>query len=157
MVLRRRHSSPIRGANAVNVKSRKRESAENGGSKNPELGAAVRSTGGAADYPRHPVQKALRIPRAILEQNAGRPCSDRDAAGFAGVGYHGPFTVELSSAIKYGFLTRPQHGTVGLTELGKKVLRPQNPSDELDGLRQAVLNAPKTSDVYKYYRREKIT
>ncbi len=72
------------------------------------------------------------------------------------MGYHGPFSVELSSAIKYGFLLRPQPGTVELTELGKKALKPQNPSDELDALRQAVLNAPKISDVYKYYRGENI-
>ena len=37
-------------------------------------------SGGAADYPRHPAQKALRIPRAVLEQNAGKPCSDIDEA-----------------------------------------------------------------------------
>jgi hypothetical protein len=113
-------------------------------------------TGGAADYPRHPAQKALRIPRAILEQNAGKPCSDSEAARFSGIGYHGPFKVELSSAIKYGYLSRPQPGTVELAELGKKVLRPQNPEDALNGLRQAVLNAPKISDVYKYYRGENI-
>lgn len=73
-----------------------------------------------------------------------------------GVGYHGPFAVELSSAIKYGFLSRPQPGNVELTELGKKVLRPQNPADAVNALRQAVLNAPKISDVYKYYRGENI-
>lgn len=113
-------------------------------------------TGGSADYPRHPAQKALRIPRAILEQNAGKPCSDREAARFSGIGYHGPFTVELSSAIKYGYLSRPEPGTVELTDLGKRVLRPQNPEDALNGLRQANLNAPKISDVYKYYRGENI-
>lgn len=113
-------------------------------------------SGGASDYPRHPVQKALRIPRAILDQNAGKACTDRDAARFSGMGYHGPFAVELSSAIKYGFLSRPKPGTVELTELAKRVLRPQNPTDALDGLRQAVLNAPKIADVYKYYRGENI-
>lgn len=81
-------------------------------------------TGGSADYPRHPAQKALRIPRAILEQNAGKPCTDKEAARFLGIGYHGPFTVELRSAIKYGYLSRPQPGTVELTDLGKRVLRP---------------------------------
>jgi len=112
--------------------------------------------GGASDYPRHAVSKALRIPRAILEQNAGRPCSDRDAAGYSGVGYHGPFRVELSSAIKYGFLSRPEAGKVELTDLGKKILRPQDPTDQLAGLREAILKAPKIADVYKHYRGENI-
>ncbi len=113
-------------------------------------------SGRAADYPRHPVLKALRIPRAILDQNAGRACTDREAAQYSGMGYHGPFAVELSSALKYGFLARPKPGTVELTELAKKVLRPQSQSDELNGVRQAVLNAPKITDVYKHYRGENI-
>jgi hypothetical protein len=113
-------------------------------------------SGRAADYPRHPVRKALRIPRAILDQNAGRACTDREAAQYSGMGYHGPFAVELSSALKYGFLARPKPGTVELTDLAKTVLRPQSESDELNGVRQAVLNAPKIADVYKHYRGENI-
>ncbi len=112
--------------------------------------------GGSSDYPRHSVRKALRIPSAILAQNAGRACSDPEAARYSGVGFHGPFKVELSSALKYGFLKRPKPGNVELTELAKTVLRPQTPSDELNGLRQAVLNAPKITDVYKHYRGENI-
>src|SRR5579872_1084027 len=82
--------------------------------RDPGKKARVRRTptGGATSYPRHDVQKALRIPRAILEQNAGRPCTDREAAAFAGVGYHGPFQSELSSAIKYGWLSHVDPGRV---------------------------------------------
>ncbi len=111
---------------------------------------------GVAAYPRHSVKKALRIPKAILEQNAGKASADRDALGFAGIAYHGPSRVEISSSIKYGFLERPRPGQLAVTDLAKKVLRPQNPSDELEGLRQAVLNAPTVSDVYKHYRGENI-
>jgi len=111
---------------------------------------------GVAAYPRHSVRKALRIPQAILEQNAGKSCSDREAANFAGLAYHGPSRVEISSAIKYGLLERPSDGQVAVTELAKKILRPQNPNDELDGIRQALLNAPAIADVYKHYRGENI-
>lgn len=119
----------------------------------------ARETGrptGTASYPRHSVKKALRIPKAILEQNAGKTCTDREAAKFAGLAYHGPSRVEISSSIKYGLLNRPADGNVAVTDLAKKILRPQNPNDELDGLRQAVLNAPTISDVYKHYRGENI-
>ena len=112
--------------------------------------------GGASDYPRQAVRKAVRIPQAILDQNAGQPCTDRESAGFAGVGYHGPFRVELSSSIKYGFLDRPEAGTVRVTELAKRVLRPQSRSDEVETQRHAVLNAPKVSDVYRHFRGENI-
>ncbi len=111
---------------------------------------------GVAAYPRHSVRKALRVPKAILEQNAGKACTDREAAKFAGLAYHGPSRVEISSSIKYGLLERPTAGNVAVTDLAKKILRPQNLNDELDGLRQAVLNAPTISDVYKHYRGENI-
>ncbi len=116
----------------------------------------ARPTAGAAGYPRHTVRKALRIPKAILDQNAGKSCIDAEAAGFCGVKYHGPFAVEVSSALKYGFLQRPAAGQVAVTDLAKKVIRPQSSSDEIDGLREAILNAPVLSDVYKHYRGENI-
>ena len=47
-------------------------------------------TAGVPNYPRHSLEKALRIPRAILDQNAGKPCTDEKAAEFAGIGWHGP-------------------------------------------------------------------
>lgn len=111
---------------------------------------------GIAAYPRHSVRKAVRVPKAILEQNAGKPCTDREATTFAGLAYHGPSRVEISSSIKYGFLDRPTPGNVAVTDLAKRILRPQNPNDELDGLRQAVLNAPTIADVYKHYRGENV-
>src|SRR5882757_6170654 len=63
--------------------------------------------GATAKYPRHTVDRALRIPRAIIEQNAGRECSEQECASYVGVGLGGPFRVEISSGIKYGFLNRP--------------------------------------------------
>jgi hypothetical protein len=36
------------------------------------------------------------------------------------------------------------------------VLRPQQPRDEIEGLREAVLKAPEISDVYKHYRGENL-
>ena len=107
-------------------------------------------------YPRHSVDKVLRIPRAILEQNAGKDCTDREVAKFVGVGFGGPIKVEISSALKYGFLERPSSGRVRVTELARKVLRPQQPDDEINGLRQAVLRAPQFSDVYNHYRGENL-
>lgn len=109
-----------------------------------------------AKYPRHAVDKALRIPGAILEQNAGKECTVKESAGFLGVGAAGPYTVEVASGIKYGFLSRPSPGKLAITERAKQVLRPQEPQDELNGLRKAVLEAPVFADVYGYYRGENL-
>lgn len=118
--------------------------------------AKKRSKGGVPSYPRHSLKKALRIPRAILEQNAGKACTDREATKFAGLAFNGPSRVEVSSSIKYGLLSRPIEGNVELTDLAKKILRPQKSSEEIDGLREAFLKAPVVADVYKHYRGENI-
>lgn len=114
------------------------------------------SKGGSAKFPRHSVEKALRIPKAILDQNAGKECTSKEAAAFLGVKATGPFMVEVSSATKFGFLDRPAEGKIRPAELAKKILRPQDPKDELAGYREAVLKAPQVSDVYNHYRGENL-
>lgn len=107
-------------------------------------------------YPRHSLKKVLRVPQAILDQNAGKECSVEDAAAFVGVKLAGPFQVEISSAIKYGLLERPSSGRLRITELAKMILRPTTQNDELKGLRTAVSNAPDISSVYSHYRGENL-
>ena len=110
-----------------------------------------------ARYPRHSVEKALRIPRAILDQNAGKPCTLSEAGGYLGLkAVKGPFSVEIGSAKKYGFVDTPEPGKIQTTELGRRVLRPKSPEDQLRAYREAVLQAPDISDVYKHYRGENI-
>jgi hypothetical protein len=101
------------------------------------------------------LEKALRVPRAILEQNAGRPCTTAEAAKYLEVSPSGPFTVEISSAKKYGFL-ESQEGKLTLTDRAKRILRPQTDNDEVAALREAVLQAPDISDVYNHYRGESL-
>jgi hypothetical protein len=108
-------------------------------------------------YPRQSLEKALRIPKAILEQNAGKDCSDQESASFLGMKYNtGPYATELSSAIKYGLLERPTAGRVSVTPIAKKILRPQNEQEEVQGLREAVMKAPDISSVYSHYRGENL-
>lgn len=105
-----------------------------------------------AKFPRHSVRKALRIPRVILDQNAGKECSPAEAAGFLGGTVSGPFNTEISSARKYGYLEGT--GKIGVSDLAKQVLRPQAEGDEINGLQTALLNAPDLSEVYAHYRGE---
>lgn len=138
-----------------NVKYRTKKSRTRGRKRKRPLKAAKGT--GTAKYPRHSLEKALRIPQAILEQNAGRECSIKESASYLGLGtVHGPYTVEVSSATKYGLLERPRPGRVKISDLARKVLRPQEAGEELQGLRQAVLNAPDISDVYIHYRGENL-
>lgn len=115
------------------------------------------SNSGKAKFPRHSVGKAIRIAQAILEQNAGHACSRDEAAKFLGLSTSkGPFSVEISSSIKYGFLDQPASGQLQPSALAKKILRPLAQMDKLDGYREAVMKAPDISEVYQHYRGENL-
>ncbi|MDB6102791.1 MAG: hypothetical protein JWO52_2790 [Gammaproteobacteria bacterium] len=111
--------------------------------------------GAPAKFPRHDLGKSLRIPRAILDQNAGHPCTPAEAAKFLKVSTSGAFNVEISSSKKYGLL-ESREGKLAVTDRAKRIIRPQSPSDELEALRDAVLQAPEISDVYNHYRGESL-
>lgn len=156
-------AAPASKGKAVKSGKATKNSKPNGAAKKPKATSGPKpphstsaSRGADAKFPRHSLEKVLRIPRAIFEQNAGKSATAEEVASFVGVGLNGPFRVELSSAIKFGLLQRPSSGSLEPTPLARKIIRPQSPSDELEGLREAVLNAPEVSDVYKHYRGENL-
>jgi len=139
-----------------NVKSRAKPTKPKGVKQIKLKKGKTRSLGRTATFPRHNLERALRIPKAILEQNAGKECTAQESAGFAGVSYNkGPYLLELSSASKFGLLERSS-GKVRLTDLARTILHPQEEGARLKGLRNAVLKAPEISDVYKRYRGENL-
>jgi hypothetical protein len=112
--------------------------------------------GSPIPFPKHSISKCLRIPQAILEQNAGKECSDREGAKFAGIGWTGEIGVEISSALKFGLLERPAPRTIKPTDLTRRIVRPQKPNDRRNAMQEAVLKVPVVSDVYKHYRGENL-
>jgi hypothetical protein len=122
--------------------------------KRSAKGKTPSASSSTAKFPRHSVDKALRIPRSIIDQNAGHECTEAESAAFVGVGYNGPFRVEVSSSIKYGFLERPSAGRIAVTDRARQAIRPQKPGDDIEALREAVLDAPDIKEVYTHYRGE---
>ncbi len=106
--------------------------------KKPTKGKSIKSNPVTAKYPRHTVEKALRIPKAIIDQNAGHDCTEAESAVFVGVGYNGPYRVEISSSIKYGFLLRPTAGRIAVTDRAQRAIRPQKAGDDIQALREAI-------------------
>jgi hypothetical protein len=53
-------------------------------------------------------------------------------------------------------LERPEKGTLAVTALARKALRPQEPDDKINALREAILKAPDISEVYANYRGENL-
>jgi hypothetical protein len=109
-----------------------------------------------AKFPRHPVEKSLRVAKAIFDQNAGKATTMADAAKFTTGGKaSGPFIVEVSSAKKYGFL-KSDGGKLVPQDRARKVLFPQSETDRVTALREAVLEAPDLAEVYSHYRGENL-
>lgn len=146
--------NPKKTVKKTSSKSAKRSTKNKRKTQTPKDSTRTSST---SNYPRHTLEKALRIPNAIIEQNAGKETSEKEAAGFLGItNPKGPFQLEVSSSSKYGFIERPSIGLMKPSELAKRILRPQSSEDELRGLREAILNAPVISEVYKHYRGENL-
>lgn len=115
------------------------------------------AVGQAAKFPRHSVERALRIPQAIYDQNAGNPATLQEAVKFTGGNaVSGPFRAEVSSSKKYGFLESVDSGKVAVTARARKAIAPQAENDRRNALREAVLAAPDLSDVYSFYRGESL-
>jgi len=109
-----------------------------------------------AKFPRHSVERALRIPRAIYEQNAGNPSTIEEAARYTGVGSpSGSFRLEIASAKKYGFLAS-DGGKLVLQDRARQAVAPQSETDRVNALRDGVLAAPDVSTVYNFYRGENL-
>jgi len=140
-----------KGATKLPSKSTKKKAAKK------KVTKKTTSSSGTSNYPRHTVEKALRIPNAIIEQNAGKETPEKEVASFLGIGNAtGTFLLEVSSSSKYGLIERPSSGVLKPSELAKRILRPKSSEDELNGLREAILNAPVISEVYKHYRGENL-
>jgi hypothetical protein len=109
-----------------------------------------------AKFPRHSVERALRIPKAIYEQNGGNPATPTEAVQFTGgSALGGPFKVEISSSKKYGFL-ESEAGKLRVSARARQAIAPQTENDRLAALREAVLAAPELSEVYNFYRGENL-
>lgn len=108
----------------------------------------------AAKYPRHTLEKALRIPRALIDQNAGRPATREEAIKLAGgTGVSGAWSLEISSGQKYGLL-ESDSGTISVTDRARRIISPQSEVDRQGALRDSILQAPDFSEVYNYFRGE---
>ncbi|MBS1926609.1 MAG: hypothetical protein JST57_11440 [Bacteroidetes bacterium] len=145
-------AAPKKAARRVTKKAAPKKDTKKKAAKSKGTASSTNS-----NYPRHSIVKALRIPKAILEQNAGKECTDVESASFVGVNYNsGPYASEISSSIKFGLLERTEPKKIKPTELAKKIIRPQTADDEINGYREAVLMAPVIGNVYKHYRGENL-
>lgn len=135
----------------------KKAAAKGQSSKSPSVKRSPNRRGEKVAFPKHSLPRAMRIATAILDQNAGKACSREEAAKMLGLGSAvGAFGVEIASGLKFGILEQPQPGQIQPSAIARKILRPQSPTDPIEGYREALLLAPVLSDVYQHYRGENI-
>jgi hypothetical protein len=117
--------------------------------KNFKRRPAVPTPVGPSDFPKHRLSQCLRIPRAIIERNGGRECTEREGAAFAGLRFARGTRAEICSAVKYGLLDRRGIGRVRPTAIARKIFMSKNASQRMAAMRRALLHAPVLSDLYR--------
>ncbi|MBP6818096.1 MAG: nucleotide-binding protein [Ferrovibrio sp.] len=94
-----------------------------------------------ADVPSASLEEALRIPRAIFENYAGRPTSPLFVAKAVGVDPKGSQIRVLSGAsIAFGLIEGgAQASSISITDLARRILRPTSENSETPAMQEAVL------------------
>jgi hypothetical protein len=112
----------------------------------------------SADFPRHTLEEALKVPRAIQDTNAGQPMPPLELAPAVGSSPgSSTFRDLLSSSIKYGLTAGSfNQERVSLTDLGRSILEPVTPAARSKALVDAGLRPPAFKAAYEYYRNKKI-
>lgn len=144
----------------------KTETASAAASKKPSTGstkkkAAVPKKTAAPPwtFPKNTLEEALKIPRAIEEQNAGNPMKP-DMLSKA-VGYNSTsdwrFLDLLRSANLYGLVEgRGKTAPVSLTEIGQDVVAPSSPSARPKALQKAFRSVDEFRKVEEFYQGKKL-
>lgn len=115
--------------------------------------AAKRSRISQSDIPSIPLEKALRVPRAIADNYASHPTRPLDVASALDVQpSSGPFRTECGAAIGYGLTEGgPNAPEISLTTLGKRIVTPTEVDDDRVALREAALKPSVAQNFYTKY------
>ena len=69
-------------------------------SKKKSKTTASNNKGAKLIYPKQPISKILRLPQAIIDQNAGKECTPKETAQYLGIGLTGPFHLKSMACSK---------------------------------------------------------
>jgi hypothetical protein len=92
-------------------------------------------------FPRKTLEQALRVPRALRENNGGNPWAPDQVAEALGVGPRGGNFFYISGASRDHGLTEGSRDTaqISLTDLGRRAVYPESDADENAALLEAFL------------------
>jgi len=111
-----------------------------------------------SDFPKHTLEEALRVARALTDKNGGRPLPPIETAEAVEMSPgSSEFRTILSSSIKYG-LTTGSFNTerVAVEERGRNIVEPTNDESKRTALVEAALTPPTFKMIYQHFRGKKL-
>jgi hypothetical protein len=131
------------------------------GGKRNEAASALKETHRGrvkSDFPKHTLDEALRVARALSDKNGGQPLPPTETAIAIGISPgSSEFRTLLSSSIKYGLTTGSFNSEkVVLEDAGRNIVEPRNADDEQKALVKAALNPPTFKSIFDYLRAKKL-
>lgn len=104
-------------------------------------------------YPRRTVEEALKIPRALKEQNGGNAWAPSEVAGAVGLGNSDSFYYMTAAARDFGLTEGTRNSaTIQLTDRGRAAVYAPNADAELATLREAFFSIDIFRKVVEYYK-----
>jgi len=105
-------------------------------------------------YPRNTLENALRVANCLKDYNAGNPWPPGEVASALEMGAKGGAFFYLTGASRDYNLTEGSRDTdkISLTALGKRVIYPNSPEEELAAKREAFLSIDVFRQVLEYYK-----
>jgi predicted nucleotide-binding protein len=145
---------------ALNNKMKKSNITHEGGKKNEAASALKETHRGRvkSDFPKHTLDEALRVARALSDKNGGQPLPPTDTAIALGISPgSSEFRTLLSSSIKYGLTSGSFNSEkVALEPGGRDIVEPTSPDDGRHALEKAVLAPATFKAIYEYFRGKKL-
>ncbi|GAB1268364.1 hypothetical protein NBRC116493_16170 [Aurantivibrio infirmus] len=104
-------------------------------------------------FPRVTLENALRVPTALKEKNAGNPWPPAEVGKALSMGMSTRFYYLTAGARDYNLTEGTRDAAkISLTALGKKVLYPRSPEEEMVAKREAFLSVDIFRKVLEYYK-----
>lgn len=112
-----------------------------GGKSAPRSTTKRRNYVSQTDVPRHTIDEALRVVKAIADNYGKQPTKPIDVAAAMGMApTTGGFITLTGAAVAYGFTEGGSKAdTISLTDLGRRVVAPTEEGDDLEAKREALM------------------
>jgi hypothetical protein len=147
---------PESAATPASAKRASGKESKKAGKQAPVKGKRAKKAAGpmSRPFPKIPLERALTIPRAIEDKNAGKPVHAADLAKM--VGFRQPkdwrFRDLLRAANYYGLISGTSlTAPISLTQDGKDIIAPSSPEQRRTALLRAFHAVDPFEKVYEYY------